>query len=219
MGTRASSKSELMITAPGSEEYSVLIKVNEKGLNTDHSMFFIRMILVATLVLLIDDLIQTHSHSNNAAFACECLQPKPPIQALNESKAVFSGTVTAIKSGDSGKTATIDVERAWKGISNDTVTVITGLGDADCGFPFQEGKEYLVYSHDVEGPLYASACSRTTPLSEAQEDLKVLGVGYVPIQDTSGPNSGGINNSFPFIVGIGAVIAGTIAYFMLRKRK
>src|SRR5216117_3188514 len=108
-------------------------------------MFFIRMILVATLVLLIGDLIQSPSHSNNSAFACECLQPKPPIEALNESKAVFSGKVTEIESDDSGKTLTIDVDRAWKGISNNSVTVVTGLGDADCGFPFQEGKDYLVF--------------------------------------------------------------------------
>lgn len=179
-----------------------------------------RMVLVAMLVLLINNLVSLHNGDNYSAFACECIEPKPPNEALIESGAVFSGKVTEIRSDNSSKVVTFDVDRVWKGISNETVTAVTGLGDADCGFPFQQGVEYLVYAYSNEEPFDASGCSRTKPLSNAQEDLNVLGVGYLLAQNAGSSDSSQVaSSSIPVIAGIGVAIAGTIAYLMLRKSK
>jgi hypothetical protein len=79
-----------------------------------------------------------------------------------------------------------------------------------------------VYSY---GGVYSpeiSLCSRTKPLSDAQEDLLVLGAGYVPMQDSGvkiAPQQDG--TSFPFVAGAGGIIiaAGVVAYFALTARK
>lgn len=201
----------------------VWIKVKENQLDSDLNgaqIILLRLVLLTVLALGVNSLIQLGISSSKSAFACECIEPKPPNEALIESGAVFSGKVTGIRSDNFSKVVTFDVDRLWKGISNETVTAVTGLGDADCGFPFQQGVEYLVYAYSNEEPFDASGCGRTKPLSNAQEDLKVLGVGYLPVQNAgSSDNSQVLNNSIPFVAGIGAVIAGTIAFLILRKRK
>jgi hypothetical protein len=174
-----------------------------------------------------NSILQLGITSNKIAFACECIEPKEPAQPLSESKTVFSGKVVKIDVQPENyvKIVKFDVERAWKGISTTTVTAVTGANGGSCGFPFEEGKEYLVYSYDSYGSsksLIASMCSRTALLSEAQNDLMVLGPGYVPtqsevdvVQETTKSGS-----TFPvaYIVGTGAAIAGLVAYLTLRKR-
>lgn len=78
----------------------------------------------------------------------------------------------------------IRIDRSWVGGSSGVVQVHTGKGDADCGFPFRVGEQYLVYARDVSGRLQASACSRTRLLSDAAEDLKYL-------DELSKPSPGG----------------------------
>lgn len=181
---------------------------------------FVRLILLAIIIIMvISNLTQLPSHRSNTVFACECTIPKPPDEALIESDTVFSGKVTGVYTDDSGMKISFDVDKAWKGISNDTVSAVTGLGSADCGYPFEEGKEYLVYTYGGGESLYTSGCSRTKPLSEAEQDLKVLGVGYVPMQSTAISGTQVDNYSFPFIAGFGIVVAGIIAYLMLTKRR
>jgi hypothetical protein len=66
------------------------------------------------------------------------------------------------------------------------VEVMTGFGDADCGYPFKVGKQYLVYaSHwGKDQKLYAGICSRTRLLSEAEEDLAYF--RNLPRENTGG---------------------------------
>jgi hypothetical protein len=53
--------------------------------------------------------------------------------------------------------------------------VFTGLGDADCGYGFRLGGQYLVYAYrQKDGSLYTGICSRTRPLSEAADDLAYI---------------------------------------------
>lgn len=97
--------------------------------------------------------IQLSIGSTKSAHACECIQLKQTAQALVESKAVFSGRATNIEVRPElfSKIAKFDVDKTWKGISNTAVTVVTGADSGACGFPFEVGKEYLVYSYDSHG--------------------------------------------------------------------
>ena len=60
-----------------------------------------------------------------------------------------------------------------------------------CGYPFEEGQEYLVYAYGKQD-LKVDACSETKQLSKADEDLALLGNGEKPkdggdaLTDTSG---------------------------------
>jgi hypothetical protein len=78
----------------------------------------------------------------------------------------------------SGYTVTFAVDRAWKGEVRHSLVLVTGAGSGDCGFPFEEGKVYLVFArHDDEGALATLACSRTAPVTEAIDDIRNLGFG------------------------------------------
>lgn len=96
-----------------------------------------------------------------------------------------------------GLTAHFLVEEPLKGIGATEVDVVTGGGGGDCGYPFKAGERYLVYAFASEagaldasmsrtviapgksrpagaGTLSANICSRTRPLSQAQDDLELL---------------------------------------------
>ena len=81
---------------------------------------------------------------------------------------------------------TFQVTRVWKGPEYRTLIVNTVRSAASCGYEFQAGQEYLVYTRGTEDSLQASLCSRTQLLSIASEDLKALGEGKVPL--TENPN-------------------------------
>ena len=186
----------------------------------------LRIILLTVIVIGLNSILHLGITSNKIAFACECIEPKEPAQALNESKTVFSGKVAKIDLQPENyvKIVKFNVERTWKGISTTTVSAVTGADGGSCGFPFEEGKEYLVYSYDSYGStksLIASSCSRTALLSEAQNDLIVLGSGNVPTQSEAVviQENTKSDSTFPvaYVVAIGAAIAGSVAYLTLRK--
>ncbi|CAA9437452.1 MAG: hypothetical protein AVDCRST_MAG03-3714 [uncultured Rubrobacteraceae bacterium] len=160
-------------------------------------------LLTLTLVALLPD----------CASACSCAAlPGTPQEragkALSGSTAVFSGEVVEFEKpppattmiegtmmsmmggGGPEATATLRVSEVWKGPRQQTMTVTTeadsGVG---CGYPFEDGREYLVYATGDERSV--SLCSETKPLSEARADLGALGDGASPedggaLSDTSG---------------------------------
>lgn len=76
-----------------------------------------------------------------------------------------------------------EVQRIYKGPTTHRISVKTGLGGGDCGYPFEIGKSYLVYAGgDVR--LETNICTRTTPLALAAADLSRLGAPqtvFVPV--------------------------------------
>lgn len=64
------------------------------------------------------------------------------------------------------------IER-WRGTVPDTGTVTVFTRSlSHCGYPFKEGREYLIYgTRSEDGRLTTSSCSRTAPLERAAEDL------------------------------------------------
>ena len=91
----------------------------------------IRTILFARALLLIFPSAQiSFKDPSRKAFACQCRddpEAKPTVEALNESKAVFSGVVTDINAGGLGKIVQFDVDKAWKGISKKSVWQQQGM--------------------------------------------------------------------------------------------
>jgi hypothetical protein len=63
-------------------------------------------------------------------------------------------------------------------MTNATITVSTSADGASCGNSDEVGQAWLVYAYG-KGNLSTSLCSRTNPITHAQEDLKALGSGQV----------------------------------------
>lgn len=150
------------------------------------------------------------------AFACSC-STNPPNEAFENSAAVFTGTVTDIQHDAGSYNVQFSVDEAWKGVSEPMVAIATSDNDGTCGYDFQQGVKYLVYAYGSEGSLQTGICNRTQPVADAYEDLAYLGEGHVPV---SGQPVVEKTPSSPFLpfVGIGAAVAGVIAFLTLRSR-
>jgi hypothetical protein len=99
------------------------------------------------------------------------------------------------------------------------VTVTTEADSAvGCGFPFEEGREYLVDASGKEPSV--SLCGENKPLEEAGADLRALGDGGTPkgggvLTDTSGTVGA------PAVVGLAGLalaVALLLASRLLRTR-
>jgi hypothetical protein len=122
-------------------------------------------------------------------LACSCIEPvydeSLSVQvkrAKKESIAVFTGVVTQLTENQQGRYTTINLRviDLWKGNLSKEITVLTGLHDGNCRYPFEVNKKYLIYSYN--GTMYSPSesletniCTRTTIFSEAKADIKILG--------------------------------------------
>ena len=71
------------------------------------------------------------------------------------------------------KFRTMELWRADTATTN-TFELTTGFGGGDCGYPFQEGKAYVVFAYRAnDGQLGTGICSKTAPL--VCTDLEELG--------------------------------------------
>jgi hypothetical protein len=138
----------------------------------------VRVIVIVTLVLLLVIVAVDRVH------ACSCVTPGPPAAELEAATAVFSGKVLRADVGGGEVTSSADpvwvgfqVFSVWKGPALTTLVVTTARESASCGYPFEVGREYLVYSGGTWDALGVSLCSRTRLLAEAEADLVVLGPG------------------------------------------
>jgi hypothetical protein len=65
------------------------------------------------------------------------------------------------------------VQDPWRGVKDKEVEVRTGYGGGDCGYVFEFGKSYLIYSWGGNAqPLRTGICSRTRSLATASEDVE-----------------------------------------------
>jgi hypothetical protein len=118
--------------------------------------------------------------------ACDCVNAGPPCKAFKATPNVFTGRVTRISTIQVKMPSSVvypqqlvqlQIERNYRGQeATSTLEVVTGEGGGDCGFSFEEGKQYLVYAypHAASGKLYTGICQRTRLLSGADEDLEYL---------------------------------------------
>lgn len=116
---------------------------------------------------------------------CMCAYPEDVATELAGAHAVFTGRVVAVGDtvvgegrfpGPYVRRVTLRVDRAWKGVDSSTVVVVTGMGDADCGFRFRRGGAYLVFAYrGPDGLLDVGICGRTARLWRAGGTLRSLG--------------------------------------------
>ena len=129
--------------------------------------------------------------------ACSCGSIPDVSVALDEAQDVFAGRVVALELvaiHDVDPTSsfapehlkvTFAVHSIWKGEVEELTTVFTGFACCICGFPFEIGEHYLVYTHASTDELtYTSICSRTKLLDAASDDLGILG-NLKPMAPTS----------------------------------
>ena len=124
------------------------------------------------------------------SYACSCVDPGSPSEALERSGAVFVGRVVSLDRSHVKLWSAdpiiveFDVETVWKGPAYRTIFLTTAVSEGSCGYTFDEGFEYLVYSWNGSEVNW---CSRTRPLSQAAYDLAELGPGQAPPEGTTGP--------------------------------
>jgi len=56
----------------------------------------------------------------------------------------------------------------------DIVSIRTGQGGGDCGYPFKLGKKFLIDATEENGTLYTGICSLTAPVDEATVEIESL---------------------------------------------
>ena len=133
-------------------------------------------------------------NSSNAVFACNCIGEESVKAAFRKYDIIVVGRVMSIDNitmqvkndliqdrhqaklrvfNFHFKKVTLEVRKIYKGkIKTGIVEIITGQGRGDCGFPFQIGETYLIYSsfentyfeqgEKVSNYLFTDICSRTT---------------------------------------------------------
>ncbi|HEU4604879.1 MAG TPA: hypothetical protein VFS46_01445 [Nitrososphaera sp.] len=117
-----------------------------------------------------------------SSYACECI-PRTPEDRFDSSDAVFAAEVVDIDEFENRYRVVFNVSEYWKGLSENARYVVAGLGSLDgntCGYPFQEGEEYLTYAKISGDGLYTGACYGVRELADADDTLAVLGAGTVP---------------------------------------
>lgn len=106
-----------------------------------------------------------------------------PCEAYGDASAIFVGTVTfstktKTKEGDyefNKRLVRFRVDRAILNVEAGDIEIRTGLGDADCGYGFRLGGQYLVYAYaDDKKRLSTSICTRTRELAHADPDLEYI---------------------------------------------
>lgn len=173
-------------------------------------IFFMKKILQVTVVV---NLFLSLSLVNApSAAACSCIEPGSVGESLNDAQAVFVGTVVEIEksegsvwSTDDPMKVTLAISKFWKGSMGQTVTVTTSRESASCGFPFEEGVEYLVYAYGEMDDLHVGLCGRTTTLLSAGVDLAALGEGTVVAEEETDSKEAVpvVETVFLIILGVG----------------
>jgi hypothetical protein len=182
---------------------------------TGKMRIFIMLLLIISMAV-----IDTDSTS-----ACSCVYPGPPDEELAQAAAVFAGKVVgiskpigfgSISSADPIK-VTFRVYEVWKGSVSLTTTITTSRSSASCGYPFENGEEYIVYAYGSEGDLSVSLCSRTRPLDDAAEDLEVLELGTAPLAD--GIQITEILSDFqgPILIGAGIILLLLVVAAIIKR--
>ena len=108
--------------------------------------------------------------------ACSCL-PRNLCTELFYTDFVFAGRVINITPdpNETFRLVRMVVLDQYKGTVPDTVEVITGWWDGDCGVPFYIAPEWLVFGGSEFGGRYgSSSCSRTRPYDPSDPILSEI---------------------------------------------
>jgi len=133
--------------------------------------------VICCLILLLS--IVPVETKNSVTANSKCAMPNLKT-ALQNSGAVFVGTVLSVTKNGDEKTFEFRVEKYWKGATRKKIKVSV-LESMRFQAWFQVGESYLVFaSADEDGTFRDGRCSGSKLLSEASKDLKQLGRAKVP---------------------------------------
>jgi len=123
------------------------------------------------------------------ARACGCFQlnvnPTPVeqraalVKDFHEAAAIFTGEVVALDALQ----VRFKIDKLWKGDFGDEITMSTGAKEIEggkyaissCDYSFTPGESYLVFAYGLEpDKLQAHACTRTSPLKNAERQMEQL---------------------------------------------
>lgn len=123
------------------------------------------------------------------AFACDCPEGPEFPAVIDSSNVVFRGVCLDKNTNwvSSGMKYTFQVNESWVR-TIEPFTSINSPRPGLCGYPFEVGKEYLVYVNKTYS-LRTSICDPTKPIEEASADLAVLGPGF---EVSASPGAGGL---------------------------
>lgn len=110
------------------------------------------------------------------ATACSCVESGGMSEALTAAGSVFEGKVTRLRHEpkDHRLTARVQVLRRWKGAAEKSVDVVTIDEGSLCGFGFERGKSYLLFTPEAQGTLSVNLCSRSKASEAAAADFAEL---------------------------------------------
>ncbi|TNJ68113.1 hypothetical protein FE784_00150 [Paenibacillus hemerocallicola] len=116
---------------------------------------------------------------------------------------------------------TFEINRAWKGIEKERITIFTYGEASSCYFKFTENETYLVYAYPGKDHEWeTNFCSGNIPISKAKEELKQLGSGTeIYINDGAADARNYSRNVLISSVVIFILALGVLASRRVRKRK
>lgn len=141
-------------------------------------------LIVATLALVATD-----------AAACSCIEATDPVAAASEKDAVFRGRVLAsvmvlinedgsvvykdglqTPHGHAQRVVVFRVDEIFKGSVPPLTTLVTGSGGGDCGYPFENETDYVVFANvateERAGAVVESSCVLTTSICSSTQPAK-----------------------------------------------
>lgn len=100
--------------------------------------------------------------------------------AFEQAKTIFAGKVLSVEKNGDTKTFEFEIARYWKGAGKRKVKINVYETSRYQAF-FKKGEKYLVFAGAKEdGKFYVARCSRSKEMSEASEDLELLGEAKSP---------------------------------------
>jgi hypothetical protein len=125
---------------------------------------------------------------STTAYACSCGGFFPTFQVYPNTSVVFIGLATDVTTetkmtvrNDRGSVSVAEgptrvrfvVEESFRGDLKEVIELEYFAGDG-CAYKFENQTRYLIYASERDGKLSVHKCSRTRPLSTADEDLKYI---------------------------------------------
>jgi hypothetical protein len=134
------------------------------------------MIKRTTFISLLSLCFLAHSLAPAPANAKQCSSIGSPCEEFGQATAVFIGVVLSSEEVKSGKNFVAKPETVFKGSKDLSMPFFSCFECMyDWGYEFSVGERYLIYAdQDSSGIWRASACGRTRPIAEANEDLEFL---------------------------------------------
>ena len=112
---------------------------------------------------------------DSTIFSAKCAIPSFR-QAFQKSANVFVGKVISESKKGDYRIFQFEAAKYWKGAKTKKITVEVYETPRFQAW-FEVGGEYLIFAEQNEGKLQVSRCSRSKELSDAKDDLKLLGKG------------------------------------------